>query len=103
MPGFALHDAVTGAAGIEAALADPPDLILLDLDLPDMTGLEVLARLRREPAVAKVPVVVVSADATTRQIETLRAFGVRDYLTKPVDLIRFRQVVNEAVSAAQLA
>ena len=103
MPGLSLRTAATGKAGVEAANAEPPALVLLDLDLPDMTGVEVLARLRQSPAVAKVPVVVISADATTRQIETLCSFGVRDYLTKPLDLARFRQVVGEAVAASKSA
>ena len=101
--GFSLQSATTGKAGLECALAHPPDLILLDLDLPDMTGVEVLGRLRREPAVTNVPVVVVSGDATTYQIETLRSLGVRDYLTKPIDLPRFRRVVEDAVSSSRPA
>ena len=99
--GLSLRTAMTGKTGVEAAGAEPPALILLDLDLPDMTGVEVLARLRENPVVAKVPVVVISADATARQIETLRSFGVRDYLTKPIDLPRFRRVVEEAVAEAK--
>ena len=103
MPGLSLRTAATGQAGVAAANAEPPVLILLDLDLPDMTGVEVLTRLRENPAVAKVPVVVISADATTRQIETLCSFGVHDYLTKPLDLARFRQVVGETIAAAKSA
>ena len=99
LPSLRLRAATTGHEGVTSAIAQPPELILLDLDLPDMTGAEVLARLRREPPLAKVPVVVVSADATACQIETLRALGVSDYLTKPIDLRRFRQVVQAWVPA----
>ena len=99
LPGLRLRAAATGREGVESAVAQPPELILLDLDLPDMTGTEVLARLRREPPLANVPVVVVSADATARQIDTLRTLGASDYLTKPIDLRRFRQVVQQWVPA----
>ena len=72
-----------------------PDLILLDLHLPDIGGAEVLRRLRESPETREIPVVVVSADATPRQIERLRADGARDYLTKPFDVKKFLALVDE--------
>jgi CheY-like chemotaxis protein len=62
--------AMQGSAGLELAWAQRPDLILLDLHLPDMTGEDVLHRLQADPATASIPVVVLSADATTSQVRT---------------------------------
>jgi PAS domain S-box-containing protein len=95
-----LTTAPDGAGGIERALADPPDLVLLDLHLPDMEGGEVLDRLRADPRTRSVPVVVVSADATAAQIDAMLARGAFDYVTKPIDLGRLVRVVDDALGAA---
>ena len=78
-----LFTALDGRGGLALARKQPPDLILLDLHLPDMGGDEVMRRLRLEARTRDVPVVVLSADATPAQIARLRQLGVRDYLTKP--------------------
>ena len=82
----ALRVATTGQHGIEAAKAEPPDLVLLDLNLPDMTGLEVLRALRADPRTENVPIVVTSADASPSQVDRLLQAGAADYLTKPIDI-----------------
>jgi hypothetical protein len=63
-----------------------PDLILLDLHLPDMSGQQVLEQLGSDSITREIPVVIVSADATPGQIDRLRAEGVLSYLTKPLDV-----------------
>ena len=75
-----------------------PELVLLDLHLPDLDGEEVLGRLRADPDCAEVPVVVVSADVGSEQIERVLAAGAREYLTKPLDMARFRAVVDSLLS-----
>lgn len=72
-----------------------PQLVLLDLDLPDMHGSEVLGRLREVPATAQTPVIVISADATPSQIERMLAAGARDYITKPFEIRRFLLMFDE--------
>jgi len=72
--------------GLAAVLAEPPDLLLLDMQLPDMDGLAVLAALRSALPALSMPVVVVSANALPDQIRACEAAGVRHYLTKPVDV-----------------
>jgi DNA-binding response OmpR family regulator len=80
-----------------------PRLILLDLNLPDMHGLEVIQKLQSDCATAQMPVVVLSADATPSQIERLLEAGARNYLTKPFDIDPFLAVVDEMVAEPALA
>jgi CheY-like chemotaxis protein len=93
-PGIALLTATDGRAGLELARARRPDLILLDLNLPELTGAEVLAALREGPATRAIPVVVISADATEGQRRRLLAAGAHDYLTKPLQLQRLLDLLD---------
>jgi CheY-like chemotaxis protein len=97
-PALKLMHARSGGDGVELAQTYQPKLILLDLNLPDMHGSEVLRRLQNEPQTAAVPVVVLSADATPSQIERLLTAGARNYLTKPFDIDPFLAVVDEMVA-----
>ena len=94
-PGVRLLSAMQGRLCLDLSREHHPDLVLLDLHLPDIGGDEVLRRLRDSPETRQIPVVIVSADATPRQIERLRADGARDYLTKPVDVKKFLALVDE--------
>ncbi len=85
-PELQLLSAQQGMMGLEIARARQPDLILLDLHLPDLPGWDVLQALQEDPATRSIPVVVISADATPGRIERLRAAGAREYLTKPIDV-----------------
>ena len=86
-PGIALMTAMRPQLGLDLASQHHPDLILLDLHLPEMPGQEVLRRLRADPATSNIPVVIVSADARPDLVkELLRKDGVRDFLTKPLDV-----------------
>ena len=93
-PGVTLLSAMQGRQGLDLARAHSPDLILLDVHLPDMSGDEVLRRLRVDPATRLIPVVVLSADATAQQKERLTVAGAQVYLTKPLDLGQFRHTVD---------
>ena len=81
-----LQSVTSGRDGIKCALRDVPDLVLLDLHLPDIPGDDVLKELKAEPVTAAIPVVVLSADATPGAIRRLLASGALAYLTKPLDL-----------------
>ncbi|MGI9087827.1 MAG: PAS domain S-box protein [Chthoniobacterales bacterium] len=94
-PQIALITAMQGQLGLDLARQHCPDLILLDLHLPDIPGWDVLARLRKDPATGKTPVVVISADATPRQVERLMNAGANYYLTKPLDMEEFYRVIDE--------
>jgi PAS domain S-box-containing protein len=94
-PGITLLSAMQGSMGVGLARDHRPELILLDLNLPDMRGEEVLARLSSDPATAELPVVVISADATSGQRARLIQAGARDFITKPFDVDRLLQFVDE--------
>jgi signal transduction histidine kinase/CheY-like chemotaxis protein len=83
-PGIRLVTAMQGRVALELARQNRPDLILLDVHLPDVDGAEVLQRLAAEPDTAAIPVVVLSADATLRQRQRLLGLGAAEYLTKPM-------------------
>jgi CheY-like chemotaxis protein len=93
-PGVRLISAMRPQLGLELAAEHHPDLILLDLHLPDMPGQEVFRRLQAEPRTAQVPVVVLSADARPSLIEDLLAQGVRAFLTKPLDVKELLELLN---------
>ena len=94
-PGLTMKYSTTGHAGVETAKLHNPRLILLDLNLPDIHGSEVLHLLQTTSQTAQIPVVVLSANATPSQIEKLLAAGARNYLTKPFELGHFLAVLDE--------
>jgi len=85
VPGLDLVTAQSGAQGLALASAKKPDVILLDLHLPDMDGEQVLAQLKAQVETRDIPVVVLSADALPKQTARLTAQGIDAYLTKPID------------------
>jgi len=87
--------ALQGLVGVELAREHHPDLILLDLHLPDMHGSEVLRRLRADARTSDIPVVVISADATRSAVDELLAAGADAYLTKPLDLDEFLHTLEQ--------
>jgi CheY-like chemotaxis protein/anti-sigma regulatory factor (Ser/Thr protein kinase) len=96
--GIQLFTSTRGAEGLDLARAHHPDLILLDLHLPDLGGGEVLARLQADPATSDIPVVIVSADATPGQIDRLMAAGALHYLTKPLDVGELLAVLDRLLA-----
>jgi len=98
-PEVELVSAATAATGLDEARTRNPDLILLDLHLPDGTGEEVLAMLRRDPATHSIPTVILSADAFQEHVERLNAAGADGYLTKPIDFAEFLGMVDRFVAA----
>ncbi len=96
-PGIQMKSALQGGIGLELARELVPDLILLDIHLPDMRGSDVIAAIKADPRICHIPVVVISADATKHQIQLLRDAGACDYLTKPIDVDQFLRVIDEFV------
>jgi CheY-like chemotaxis protein len=87
---------------VDLARQHQPDAILLDLNLPDLSGFEVLRILRADPATRDIPVIVISADATRDQIKRLLDAGARAYVTKPLDVAQFVHVVGDALQERRL-
>ncbi len=85
-PSTTVIPAMLAEVALDLARQHRPDLILLDLHLPDMPGEKVLSRLRADPATSGIPVVILSADATQHQISRLLANGAAAYLTKPISV-----------------
>ncbi|HEX8311354.1 MAG TPA: CHASE3 domain-containing protein [Chthoniobacteraceae bacterium] len=98
-PGVKLLAAMQGSLGLDLAREHRPQLILLDLNLPDIPGHEVLRRLRGEIATREIPVVIISADATPGEIQRMLAAGAEDYLTKPLDIKKFLSVVGKHLNS----
>jgi CheY-like chemotaxis protein len=97
-PGIELISATRGLPGIEMARDRHPVVVLLDLDLPDISGDEVLQRLRDDPSTKTIPVVMLSAEANYRQIQRLLQTGASAYLTKPLDAHNLLNTVDELIS-----
>jgi PAS domain S-box-containing protein len=92
---------ITNASGLKAvqlASEHQPDLILLDLNLTDIHGSEVIQRLKKEPLTRDIPVVIMSADAMTEQIDRMMSLGANNYLTKPIDIGLFLKEVDKYLS-----
>ena len=94
-PGLTFNHASNGQTGIELAKTENPKLILLDLNLPGISGFDVLQTLQNNPQTAQIPVIMLSANAIPSQIERLLAAGARNYLTKPFELDQFLAVLDE--------
>ncbi len=86
--------AMQGGTGLEMAREHRPDLILLDVHLPDINGDEVMRRLQQDPQLRSIPVVVLSADAMPTQAQNLLALGASYYLAKPINVGEFLGIVN---------
>ena len=99
-PDVSLLAANQGITGLDMARQQEPDLILLDLNLPDIGGAEVLARLQQSALTRQIPVVVVSADATPHQKERLLLAGASDFLLKPLDVEQFLQCIRKFLKEA---
>jgi two-component system, cell cycle response regulator DivK len=82
---YELLTAVDGAAGVELARRERPDLILMDLSLPVLDGWEATRRLKADAATRAIPVIALTAHAMHGEEERARACGCDDYLTKPID------------------
>ena len=100
-PEVRLLTALQGALGLELAQQHCPDVILLDLHLPDINGDEILRRLRANPKTKDIPVVMISADATPGQTERLLHAGATDYLSKPFDIGHFLRVLDGCIARAE--
>lgn len=99
-PHIHLLTAHTPQLGIELALTRRPELILLDINMPDMNGYQVLQRFKSEASLKAIPVVAVTADAMPREIARGKAAGFTDYLVKPLNIPQFQAVIDKLLNTA---
>ena len=96
-PDLRLLSATTGTLGIELAHANQPDVILMDINLPDISGIDALRLLRKDPATEHIPLVAISANAMPHDIEKGLQAGFFRYLTKPIKVDEFMVALNAAL------
>ena len=96
--GFVVRTANRGSDGLQSAFESPPDLLLLDLRLPDMEGFEVCSRLAGDPQTCEVPVIVVSAVERSDIVRRARSAGCQYYLRKPYDPNVLLALIERALS-----
>ena len=99
-PELRLLTALTGRQGIEMAHLHQPEVVLMDINLPDINGVEALHAMRSDPATAHIPVIAISANAMPHDISRGLQAGFFDYLTKPIKVKEFTETLNKALSFA---
>jgi CheY-like chemotaxis protein len=95
-----LLSAADGNLGIEFARAYQPEVILMDINLPGIGGIEAMQRLRADPSTARIPIIALSANAVPRDIEKGLEAGFFSYLTKPIKVERFMEALDVALKSA---
>jgi two-component system, cell cycle response regulator DivK len=93
--GFRTLEATTGGRAVELAIEHGPDLVLMDVRLPDIDGVEALGRLRADARTASIPVLALTAQAMEGDRERFLAAGFDDYVAKPVNIVAFIETVGE--------
>jgi len=92
--GYAVLEAVNGLDGVRMALQHKPDLVLMDIQLPDINGIEAFARIRAEPTTATIPVVAFTASVTANDRSRIGDAGFDAFLSKPINLKEFVETVR---------
>jgi two-component system cell cycle response regulator DivK len=100
--GHSVISATDAEAGLTLAQAERPDLILMDIQLPGMDGLEATAQLKRDDATRSIPVIALTALAMKGDEERIRAAGCDDYIAKPLDYRDLFAVISAQLSAARV-
>jgi CheY-like chemotaxis protein len=99
---YILHHANDGASGLELCKRVEPDLVITEMHLPDVTAYEVLRVLRDDSATTDTPCIVLSGDAMPAHIERALVGGFDGYWTKPIDIWKLMQNIDDAVTVASL-
>jgi CheY-like chemotaxis protein len=95
--GFRVIKSSSSASAIALMTAEKPDVVLLDIMMPEISGLEILRQIRRDPALIDIPVIVVSAKGMPTDIKDSMEAGASMYLTKPVGFLELREAVDRAL------
>ncbi len=101
--GHRVLEAVTGEDGVRLARSERPDLVLMDIQLPDIPGTEALARIRADASLAAVPVLAVSASVMPDEQQRIVASGFDGFIAKPLSIKPFLAAVEAALAAGRVA
>jgi signal transduction histidine kinase/CheY-like chemotaxis protein len=93
--GINIQTATDGNSGLSAALQHPPDLIILDTQMPGMSGIETLKHIKTDPVLMHVPVIIISGDAFTETSNQFLAMGANDYISKPIEYNQLCAVIGK--------
>ena len=94
-PNIQLDSTLNGRQGLQKIREQLPNLILLDLGLPDMEGLDVIRELKKHSSTQKIPIMVLSASALKNQIHQAKSMGIEHYLTKPLEINEFVDLISQ--------
>ena len=97
--GYRVVKTSKSAPAIEMMTAEKPDVILLDIMMPEISGLDILRQMRRDPTLANIPVVVVTAKGMPADIKNGMEAGASTYLTKPVGFLDLKEAVERALGS----
>ena len=100
LKGYTVLAATTGAEGVRLAGEGKPDLILMDIQLPDINGVTALKRIRADAAMQNIPVLAVSASAMPEDRQKILASGFEEYITKPLNMRSFLETVEKFIGKA---
>ena len=99
--GYATLEAVTGEDGVRMAIETKPDLVLMDIQLPGINGIEALRQVRADPACARIPIVAFTASVTPTDRSHISAAGFDGFLSKPINLKEFLGTIERVLEAGR--
>lgn len=97
--GYLVRGAASGTAALEAVAEDPPDLILLDVMLPEMDGFQVCERIKADPATSHIPIILLTARKSEQDLARGRAAGADEYITKPFKSAMVMMTIDKLIKA----
>jgi CheY-like chemotaxis protein len=103
LPGTELQTARSAEDGLELIRGNPPDLVLTDISLPGMSGLELMKLIKAGPRTATIPVVAISASAMPRDVQAGLDAGFQAYFTKPIDVIEIMAFIEKILQRDEQA
>lgn len=98
--GYRTLEAVNGTDGVALALAHRPDLVLMDIQLPDINGVEAFTRIRAHPETAHIPVVAFTASVTPMDRSRITDAGFQGFISKPINLKEFLETIRRTLEGA---
>ncbi len=99
--GYAILEAVNGEDGVKLAIERKPDLVLMDIQLPGINGIEALRRVRADPACAGIPIVAFTASVMQADRSQISEAGFDDFIAKPINLREFLDTVRKRIEAGR--